>query len=60
MGEITCNGVYNMNKKDHLIDDSGMHKDMRTIQSRIFIGICHTLSVIVGILGILAWVKGNM
>lgn len=47
-------------KKDHLIDDSGMYKDMRTIQSRIFIGICHTLSMIVGILGILALVKGNM
>lgn len=47
-------------KKDHLIDDSGMYKDLRTIQSRIFVGLCHTLSLIVAVLGILALVNGNM
>lgn len=47
-----------MVKKNHLIDDSGVHSNAKTIQSAIFIGICHTLILVLAILGLLALLQG--
>ena len=45
--------------KDHFISDSGIIVNNKTIHVKIFVFLCRTLSLILAVLGILAFVKGN-
>jgi len=46
--------------KTDLIDDSGVHNNVKIRQTQIFVFLCRVLTVILGILGVLALIKGNM
>ena len=45
--------------KDSLISDSGIIENAHTKQARIFVGLCHVVSLILIVLGIIAFYKGN-
>ena len=44
---------------DTYISDTGIIEDNSTKQARFFVGLCHTLSLLLAILGIIAFIKGN-
>ena len=41
-----------------LIDDSGVNHDIKTTQSTVFVALCRILSVILIVLGVVAFYKG--
>ncbi len=43
-----------MENKKQLIDDTGLHKDMRSLQSTIFVVLCRIFTVILILLGVMA------
>lgn len=46
-------------EKDILISDSGVQKSRVGLYSRIFVTLCRIMTVILLVLGILAFVSGN-
>ncbi|SDH29577.1 hypothetical protein SAMN05421493_101162 [Pseudobutyrivibrio sp. 49] len=47
------------NNKDILISDSGLTKDARTKQAKIFVLLCDILTIALIVLGIIAFIKGG-
>lgn len=44
--------------KNHLIDDSGVYSNVKTIQTRVFVAFCRIASIAMTILGIVALYVG--
>ena len=47
------------NRKDELISDSGIIEDEHTKQARIFVFLCDIIAIILIVLGLIAFIKGN-
>lgn len=47
------------NSKNHLIDDSGIHKDFKPKQITIFVTLCRLVTVVLIVLGALALFVGS-
>ena len=45
-------------KNSNLIDDSGLHDNLKAKQATVFIGACHIMTLILIILGLFAMYKG--
>ncbi len=46
------------NSKNHLIDDSGIHKDLKPKQVTIFVTLCRLVTLVLIVLGALALITG--
>ncbi|MCR5417127.1 MAG: hypothetical protein K6E79_10050 [Pseudobutyrivibrio sp.] len=42
-----------------IIDDSGEHKNYKEINAAIFVSLCRIVTVILIVLGVMAFIKGN-
>lgn len=47
------------NSKNHLIDDSGIHKDLKPKQVTVFVTLCRIVTVVLIVLGALALFVGS-
>ena len=43
-----------MGKNDHLIDDTGVHANARSMQSAIFVTLCRVVTAVLALLGLAA------
>ena len=53
-------GDKNTDVESHLIDDSGVHKNIKTAQITFFVAICRVMTIIMVILGVAALIAANM
>jgi len=60
---LTYRGGFQMKKDsklaNKLIDDSGVNHDIKTTQSTVFVALCRIVSVLLIILGVVAFYVGN-
>ena len=46
--------------KSKLITDEGIIQDNKTVQSKLFVFLCNVIALCLTVLGIIAFIKGNM